>query len=55
LLRQAEMSEQNVKRTIDQLLALLVPALTIFLGCIVAGIIVSMLTAILTINDLALQ
>jgi len=55
LLRQADIAEQSVKHTVDRLLALLVPALTVLLGCIVAGLIATMLTAILSINDLALQ
>jgi general secretion pathway protein F len=55
LLRQAELSENAVRHTVDRLLALLVPALTVVLGCVVAGLIASLVTAILSINDLALQ
>jgi general secretion pathway protein F len=55
LLRQADLDEQATKQTIDRLLALLVPCLTIVLGIIVAGLISSMLVAILGVNDLALQ
>jgi general secretion pathway protein F len=55
LLRQADLDEQAIKQTIDRLLALLVPCLTIVLGVIVAGLISSMLVAILSVNDLALQ
>jgi general secretion pathway protein F len=54
LLRQAEFCERNIKHTIDRLLAILTPALTILLGLLVAGLIASMLVAILSINDLAL-
>lgn len=53
LLRQADLFEQAVKHKIDRLLALLVPLLTVFLGMIVAGLISSMLVAILSVNDLA--
>jgi general secretion pathway protein F len=49
----AEIYEQEVKRTVERLMALLVPALTVSMGLIVAGIIVSMLTAILSVYDLA--
>jgi general secretion pathway protein F len=55
LIRQADLDEQQIKHRIDRLLALLVPALTILLGLLVAGLIGSMLIAILSVNDLALQ
>jgi general secretion pathway protein F len=54
LLRQADLYERFVKHTVDRLLALLVPALTVFLGMVVAGLIASMLVAILSVNELAL-
>jgi len=53
--RQADLDEQRIRNTIDRLLAILVPALTIVLGMIVAGLIASLLVAILSINDLAIQ
>ncbi len=55
LLRHADLDEQRVRHTVDRLLALLVPGLTIILGLVVAGLIASMLVAILSVNDLALQ
>jgi general secretion pathway protein F len=55
LLRQADLDETRIKHRIDRALALLVPALTVFLGVVVAGLIASMLMAILSVNDLALQ
>jgi general secretion pathway protein F len=55
LLRQAELSENSIRHTIDRLLALLVPAITVILGGVVAGLIATLVTAILSINDLALQ
>jgi len=55
LLRQADLDELRIKHKIDRALALLVPCLTIGLGMIVAGLIGSMLVAILSVNDLALQ
>jgi general secretion pathway protein F len=55
LIRQADLDEQRIKHTIDRLLALLVPALTVVLGLVIAGLIASMLIAILSVNDLALQ
>lgn len=51
--RQADLDEQRIRNTIDRLLAILVPALTIVLGMIVAALIASLLVAILSINDLA--
>jgi len=54
-LHQADLDEQHVRHTIDRLLAILVPALTIVLGMVVAGLIASLLVAILSVNDLAIQ
>jgi len=51
--RQADMDEQRIRNTIDRLLAILVPALTVVLGMIVAALIASLLVAILSVNDLA--
>ncbi len=53
LLRQAELYEREIRHTIDRLVALLVPCLTVFMGMIVAGLIGSILVAILSVNDLA--
>ena len=55
LLRQADLDEHRLRHTIDRLVALIVPALTILLGIVIAGLIASMLVAILSINDLAVQ
>lgn len=49
----AEIQERDVQRTIGRLLSLLVPALTIGLGLIVAVVIVTLLSAILGVNQLA--
>ena len=54
LLRQADLYEREIKHSIDRLVALLVPCLTIFMGLIVAGLIGSILVAILSVNDLAM-
>jgi len=55
LLRQAGLDEQRIRHQVDRLIALLVPTLTILLGLIIAGLIAAMLTAILGVNELALQ
>jgi general secretion pathway protein F len=55
LLRQADLDEMRIRHKIDRALALLVPCLTILLGLVVAGLIASMMVAILSVNDLALQ
>lgn len=52
LLRLADLLESDVQRTISRSLALLVPALTICLGALVAAIIASVMLAVLGINDL---
>jgi general secretion pathway protein F len=55
LLRQADLDELRIKHKVDRALAMLVPLLTIGLGMVVAGLIASMLVAIISVNDLALQ
>lgn len=54
LLRQADLYEREVRHSIDRMVSLLVPALTVFMGLIVAGLIGSILVAILSVNDLAI-
>lgn len=53
LLRVAVIYDQQLKVSIQRLLALLEPALIITLGLMIAGIIVSILLAILSLNNLA--
>ncbi|HEY3779319.1 MAG TPA: type II secretion system F family protein [Rhizomicrobium sp.] len=55
LLRQADLDELRIKHKVDRALAMLVPLMTIGLGIIVAGLIASMLVAIISVNDLALS
>jgi general secretion pathway protein F len=52
LLRVASIYDEEVRRTMDRLLALLVPLVTIVLGLVIALIIGSMLAAILSAYDL---
>jgi general secretion pathway protein F len=54
LLKIGEIYEQESKRSVERLLALLVPAVTIGLGVVVAVVIGSILTAVLSVYDLAL-
>ena len=54
LLRQADLDDQRIRHKVDRLIALMVPAMTVALGLIVAGLIASILVAILSVNDLAL-
>lgn len=53
LIKTADIYDNEVQRSIRRFLALLTPALTIFLGILIAGIIVSILMAILSINEIA--
>lgn len=53
LLHQADLFERDVGRTIERLFTAFTPAITIFLGVTVAGIIGSVMLAILKINDVA--
>ena len=49
----AEIYEQDVQRTLERLLSLLVPGLTVVMGLIVAAIVSSILLAMISLNDLA--
>ncbi|MFZ2312913.1 MAG: type II secretion system F family protein, partial [Methylobacter sp.] len=53
LLRVATIYDKQLRVAIARMLALLEPALIISLGLMIAGIIVSILLAILSVNDLA--
>jgi general secretion pathway protein F len=53
LLHQAGLFERDVSRRIERWLGALVPGLTIVLGLLVAGIVGSVLVAILQVNELA--
>lgn len=54
LLKVGEIYEQETKRSVERMLALLVPVVTIGLGIVVALVIGSILTAVLSVYDLAL-
>jgi general secretion pathway protein F len=53
LLSAAKYLEEHTENRLDRLLTLLVPALTVGMGLIVAGLIGSVLVGLLSINDLA--
>jgi general secretion pathway protein F len=53
LLRVANIYDKQLRVAIQRMLALMEPALIVTLGLIIAGIIVSILLAILSVNDLA--
>ena len=52
-LRAAEIHEENTRIGIGRLIALLTPAITVLMGLAVAGIVASLLLAMLSLNDLA--
>lgn len=52
-LRAADIHEERTRMTLQRLVALLVPAVTILMGAAVAGIVASLVTAMLSLNDLA--
>jgi general secretion pathway protein F len=54
LFKIAEIFETDTRRSVDRLLALLSPALTVVLGLVVAGVIGSILTAVLSVYDLTM-
>jgi general secretion pathway protein F len=53
LLKIADIFETETRRTLERLLTLIGPAVTVGLGLIVAGVIGSILTAVLSVYDLA--
>ena len=52
-LRAADIHEERTRLALQRLVALLVPAITIFMGAAVAGIVSSLLLAMLSLNDIA--
>jgi general secretion pathway protein F len=52
-LRAAEIHEENVRMRTQRLVSLLVPAITIAMGAAIAGIVSSLMLAMLSLNDLA--
>lgn len=52
-LRAADIHEERTRLAMQRVVALLVPAITIFMGLAVAGIVASLMTAMLSLNDLA--
>jgi general secretion pathway protein F len=52
-LRAADIHEERTRIALQRIVALLVPAITIIMGIAVAGIVTSLLTAMLSLNDLA--
>ena len=55
LLRVALMFERQTERRVEQAMSLLTPVLTILIAAIVGGLILSVMNAVLGINDLATQ
>jgi len=53
-LQAADIHEERLGAMIQRLMAVMVPAITLIMGLAVAGIVASLLTAMLSINDLAL-
>ena len=52
--RLADVLDRTVRSTIQRILAILTPAITVFMGAVVATVIASIMSAILGFNDLAL-
>jgi general secretion pathway protein F len=52
LLRTADLAEAGVKTRIDRLFTLLTPVITSVMGLLIGGLIVSIMSAILSVNDL---
>jgi general secretion pathway protein F len=54
LVKIADIFEADTRRSLDRLLALIAPAVTVLLGVIVAGILMSMISALLSVYDLTM-
>ena len=54
-LRAAEIHEERTRIVTQRLVSLLTPAITIVMGAVIAGIVSSLLLAMLSLNDLAQQ
>jgi len=54
-LRAAEIHEANVRVAMTRLVSLMVPAITVAMGAMIAGILAAVMTAMLGLNDLAGQ
>jgi general secretion pathway protein F len=52
-LRAADIHEERTRLALQRLVALLVPAITVLMGAAVAGIVSSLLLAMLSLNDIA--
>jgi general secretion pathway protein F len=50
----ARVMEEAAQRDVKQLLVVATPALTIILGVLVGSVVLSLLSAILSVNDLAI-
>jgi general secretion pathway protein F len=55
LLRAAQVFEAQTRRSVDRLMTLLTPLLTLVIALLVGGIIVTVMSAILSINEIAVQ
>ena len=54
LTRLADVLDRSVRATIERMIAILTPAITVLMGAVVATVIASLMSAILGFNDLAL-
>lgn len=55
LSKAAGIMQGEAQRSLDRLLALMTPAITILLGFLVGGLVISVMTALLGINELSMQ
>jgi general secretion pathway protein F len=55
LKRASVLVETRLKKSIDRMVTFLTPAITIALGLLIGGLVVSVMTALLSINDIAVQ
>jgi len=54
LVKIADIFDADTRRSLDRLLALIAPAVTVLLGIVVAGVLMSMITALLSVYELTM-
>jgi general secretion pathway protein F len=55
LIRAAAIHEQQIQRAVDRLVAVLTPALTLTIAGVVGGLLLSVMAALSSLNDLAVR
>jgi general secretion pathway protein F len=55
LMRVASMFEQKTQRTAERFMTVLTPAITIVMACLIGGLVTAMITAVMSVNEMAVR